>query len=220
MDSLPNQQDDCRPLPSQALTILSDTQFISQTPVIEVDDIPHSPFLSESVVRARSHTGEVLSSHGSGIFPAEGSLDSLATAQSPKNVGGSLVGNGLKDDLDLASPAAFQFPVNSKQAMPRQSTSRITQSRASPTPRTTVNYPNTHQNALSLDTFSRHDLPLVPRTRSATTPPPMLNMERDSLTSTHKTPNPIDRTLRLNDLNSSGKLLNLGTPGLKDVLKV
>ena len=212
MDSLPNQQDDCRPLPSQALTVLSDTQFISQTPVIEVDDIPHSPFLSESVVRARSHTGEVVSSHGSGIFPAEGSLGSSATAQS--------LGNGLKDDLDLASPAAFQFPVNSKQAMPRQSTSRITQSQASPTPRTTVNHPNTHQNALSLDTFSRHDLPLVPRTRSATTPPPMLNMERDFLTSTHKTPNPIDRTLRLNDLNSSGKLLNLGTPGLKDVLKV
>ena len=191
MDSLPNQQDDCRPLPSQAL---SDTQFISQTPVIEVDDIPHSPFLSEPVVRARTHTGEVVSSHGSGMFPAEGSLGSPATTQSPKIVGGSFVDNGPKDDLDLASPAAFHFPVNSKQAMPRQSTSRVTQSQASPKPRTAVNHPNTHQNALSLDTFSRHDLPLVARTRSATTPPPMLDMERDLLTSTHKTPNPIDRT--------------------------
>jgi hypothetical protein len=164
-----------------------------------------------------AHTGEVVSSHGSGIFLAEGNLGSSATAQSPKTVGGSLVDNGPKDDLDLASPAAFQFPVNSKQVMPHQSTSRVTQRQASPTPHTTVNHPNTHQNALSLDTSSKHDLPLVPRTRSATTPPPMLNTERDFLTSTHKTPNPIDRTLRL---NSSGKLLNLGTPGLKDVLKV
>ena len=216
-DSLPNQQDDCRPLPSQALTIPSDTQLISQTPVREVDDIPHSSFLSESVVRARTHIGEVVSSHGSGMFPPEGSLGSSPAAQSPKIFGGSLVDNGPKDDLDLASPAAFQFPVDSKQILPRQSTSRVTQRQASPTPRTTVNHPNTHQNTLSLDTSSRHDLPLVPRTRSATTPPPMLNMERDFLTSTHKTPNLIDRTLRL---NSSGKFLNLGTPGLKDVLKV
>ena len=216
-DSLPNQQDDCRPLPSQALTILPDTQLMSQTPVREVDDIPHSSFLSEPVVRARTHTGEVVSSHGSGIFPAEGGLGSSASPQSPKTVGGSFVDNGPKDDLDLASPATFQFPVNSKQAIPRQSTSRVTQRQASPTPRTTVNHSNTHQNALSLDTSSRHDLHMVPRTRSATTPPPMMNTERDFLTSTHKTPNPIDRTLRL---NSSGKLLNLGTPGLKDVLKV
>jgi hypothetical protein len=185
---------------------------MSQTPVREVDDTSHYSFLSEPVVRARTHIGEFVSSHGSSIFPAEGGLSS-----SPKTVGGSLVDNGPKDDLDLASPATFQFPVNSKQTMPRQSTSRVTQRQASPTPRTTVNHPNTHQNALSLDTSSRHDLPLVPRTRSATTPPPMLNTERDFLTSTHKTPNPIDRTLRL---NSSGKLLNLGTPGLKDVLKV
>jgi hypothetical protein len=190
---------------------------MSQTPLREVDDISHSSFLSEPV-RARTHTGEVVSSHGSGIFPAEGGLgSSTTTAQSPKTVGGSLVDNGRKDDLDSASPAIFQFPVNSKQAMPRQSTSRVTQRQASPTLRTTVNHPNTHQNALSLDTSSRHDLPLAPRTRSATTPPPMLNTERDFLTSTYKTPNPIDRTLRL---NSSGKLLNLGTPGLKDVLKV
>ena len=216
-DSLPNQQDDCRPLPSQALTISSDTQFISQTPVREVDDIPHSSFLSEPVVRARTNTGEVVSSHGSGIFSAESSLDSSVTVQSPKIVGGSLVDNGPKVDLDLASPAAFQFPVDSKQTMPRQSASRLIQRQTSPTLRTTVNHPNTHQNALSLDTSSRHDIPLVPRTRSATTPPPMLHMERDLLTSTHKTPNPIDRTLKL---NSSGKLLNLGTPGLKDVLKV
>jgi hypothetical protein len=213
-DSLPNQQDDCRPLPSQASTILSDTQFISQTPVREVDDIPHSSFLSEPVVRARTHTGEVVSSHGSDIFPAEGSLDS---SQSPKIDNGSFVENGLKDDLDLVSPA-FQFPADSKQVMPRQSTSsRVTQPQASPTPRTTVNHPNTHQNNLSLDTSSRHDLLLVPRMRSATTPPPMLSMERDFLTSTHQTPKLMDRTLRL---NSSGKLLNLGTPGLKDVLKV
>ena len=194
--------------------IPSDTQSISQTPVREVDDVPHSSFLSEPVVRARTHTGEAVSSHGPGIFPVD---DSSATAQSPKIVGGSLVGYGSKDELDLASPAAFQFPVDSKQAMPRQSTSRVTQRQASPTPRTTVNHLNTHQNALSLDTSSKHDLPLVPRTRSATTPPPMLNMERNFLTSTHKTPNPTDRTLKL---NSSGKLLNLGTPGLKDVLKV
>jgi hypothetical protein len=221
VDNLPNQQDDCRPLPSQALTILSDTQFISQTTVREVDDIPHSPFLSEPVVRARSHTGEVVSSHVSGIFTAEGSLGSSVASQSPKIVDGSLVDNGPKDDLDLASPAAFQFPISSKQAIERQSTSRVTHQRqGSPTPRTTVNHPNTHQNALSLDTSSRHELPLVPRTRSATTPPPMLNMERDFLTSTNKTPNFIDRALRLNELNSSGKLLNLGTPGLKDVLKV
>lgn len=217
VDSLPNQQDDSRPLPSQA-KILSDTQLISHTPVTGLDDTPHSPFLSEPVVLAR--TGEVVSSHGSGIFSAEGSFGSSATSQSPKIVGGSIVDNGPKDDFDLASPAAFQFPVNSKQATPRQSTSRVTQSQVSPTLRTTVNHPNTHQNTLSLDTFSRHDLLLVPRTRSVTTPPPMLNIERDFLTSIHKTPNPIDRTLRLNELNPSGKPLNLGTPGLKDVLKV
>ena len=197
-DSLPNQQDDYRPLPSHALTITPDTQFISQTPV---DDIPHSSLLSEPVVRARTHTGEVVSSHGSGIFPAEFSLDSSAITQSPKIVDGSLVDNEPKDDLDLASTAAFQFPVDSRQAIPRQSTSRVTQRQASPTPRTAA-----------VD-----HIPSVPRTRSATTPPPILNTERDFLTSTYKSPNPIDRTLKL---NSSGKLLNLGTPGLKDVLKV
>jgi protein-serine/threonine kinase len=215
-DSLPNQQDDYRPLPSQALAIPSDTQFISQTLVREVDDNSHSSLLSGPVVRARTHTGEVVSSNGPGVSPAEDSLDSSATTQSLKIVDGSLVDNEPKDDLDLASTATFQFPVDSKH-MPRQSTSRITQRQASPTPRTAVNPLNTHQNALSLDTSSRHDIPLVPRTRSATTPPPMLNMERDFLISTHKTPNPIERTLRL---NSSGKLHNLGTPGLKDVLKV
>ena len=227
-DSLPNQQDDYRPLPSQASTILSDTQIISQTPVREVDDILHAPFPSEPIVRTRTRmlndTGEVtpLSSHGSSVFLTDGSLVSkLATAQSPNIIGGSLVDNEPKDNLDLASPAAFQFPVNSKQAMPCQSTPRVTQSRASPMPRATANHPNSHQNALSLDTSSRHDLsPLVSRTRSATTPPPILNMERDILTSTHKIPNLTDRTLRLNELNSSAKLPNLGTPGLKDVLKV
>jgi len=226
-DSLPNQQDDHRPLPSQALTILSDTQIISQIPVREVDDIPHSPFPSESIVRTRSrmlnNAGEVasLSSGGSGIFQAEGSLG--ATAQPPKIIGRSLVDNGSKDDdLDLASPAAFQFPVHSKQAMPRQSTSRVTQTQVLPTPRTTVNHPNTHQNALSLDTSSRHDLsPFVSRTRSATTPPPMLSTAApDFLTLAPKAPNLTDRTLRLNEVNSSAKPLSLGTPGLKDVLKV
>ncbi|KAF8813599.1 Pkinase-domain-containing protein, partial [Phlegmacium glaucopus] len=228
-DSIPNQQDDYRPLPSQVLTTLSDTQIISQITVREVDDVPNSLFPSEPIVRTRArmlnNVGEVasLSSGGSGIFQAEGSLGSKsATAQSPKIIGRSFVDNGPKDDdLDLASPAAFQFPVHSKQAMPRQSTSRITQSQVSPTPRTTVNHPNTHQNALSLDTSSRHDIsPFVSRTRSATTPPPMLNMERDFLTLAHKTPNPTDRTLKLNELNSSAKLFNLGTPGLKDVLKI
>ena len=213
-DSLPNQQDDCRSLPSQALTILSDAQFIPQAPVKEVDDISPSSF-DEPVVHACTNTGEVVSSQGSCMFPVESSLDST---QSPKIAGGSLADNGPKDDLDLVSPNAFQFPAICKQAIPRQSTSRVTQRKASsPTPCTTVNHPNTHQNALSLDTSSRHDLPLVPRTRSATTPPPMLNMGRDFLTSTHKTPNPIDRTV---GLDSSGKLLHLGTPGLKDVLKV
>jgi hypothetical protein len=228
-DSLPNQQDDYRPLPSQASTILSDTQIISQTPVREVDDILHAPFPSEPIVRSRTRmlndTGDVtpLSSHGSSVFLTDGNgslVSKLATAQSPKIIGGSLVDNEPKDNLDLASPAAFQFPVSSKQAMSCQSI-RVTQSRASPMPRTTVDHPNSHQNALSLDTSSRHDLsPLVSRTRSATTPPPMLNMEREILTSTNKLPNPTDRTLRLNELNSSAKLLNLGTPGLKDVLKV
>ena len=211
--------------------IPSDTQPISQIPGREVDDTSHSLFPSEPMVRTRTRIlndiGEVTSpsSRGSGIFQAEGrgSLSSKsATGQSPKVVGGSLADNGLKDaDLDLASPTAFQFPVHSKQAMPHQSTSRVTQSQASATPRTTVNYPNTHQNALSLDTPPRHDLSLfVPRTRSATTPPPMSNVERDLLTFVRKTPNPTDRTLRLNEQNSSAKLLNLGTPGLKDVLKV
>jgi len=48
----------------------------------------------------------------------------------------------------------------------------------------------------------------------------MVNMERDFSISTHKIPNPMDRISRLNELNSSAKLLNLGTPGLKDVLKI
>ena len=220
-ESLPNQKDDYRPLALQDLPIPSDPQAISPA-----DEISHAPFPSEPIVRARTRmvndTNEVspLSSHS--IFLAEGSLGpKSAIAQSPKIVGGPLVDNGPKDDLDLASPGAFQFPVNSRQALPRQSTFRVTQSQASPMPRTTVNHPNTHQNALSLDTSPMHDLyPSVSRTRSAMTPPPMVNMERDFSTSTHKILNPTDRTLRLNELNSSAKLLHLGTPGLKDVLKV
>ena len=227
-DSLPKQQNDYRPLPSQA--ILSDTQSISQIPVREVDDIPHSPLSSEPIIRTRlrmlNNTDEVVSfpSRGSGIFQAEGSLGSKSvTAQSPKTVGESIiVDNGPKDnDLDLTSPTAFQFPAHSNQAIPRQATSRVNQSQVLPTPRSTINYPSTHQNALSLDTSSRHDLStFVSRTRSATTPPPMLNTERDFLTLAHKTLNPTDRTLRLHELKPSAKLPNLGTPGLKDVLKV
>ena len=144
-ESLPDQKDDYRPLALQALPIPSDTQDISSA-----DDITHAPFPSEPIVRARTRmvndTNEVapLSSHG--IFLAEGSLGPTksAIAQSPKIVGESLVDNGPKDDL------AFQFPVNPKQALPRQSTFRVTQNQASPMPRTTVNHPNTHRNALSL----------------------------------------------------------------------
>lgn len=218
------QRDDYRPLPSQALTTSSD----SHAPVTEVDNISHSLFLSEPIVRTRTRTlndtseSASLLSGSSGVPQADGSLGSKsAITQSPKIVSGSLIDNGPKDDdLDLASPAAFQFPVHSKQALPRQSISRIAQSQAAPTSCTTVNHPATHQNALSLDTSSKHDLsPLVSRTRSATTPPPAL-MEREILTSTHKTSIPADRTLRSNEPNSSAKLLNLGTPGLKDVLKV
>ena len=223
-DNLPNQQNDYRPLPSQTLPIPSDTQ----THVREFDVISHSPFPSEPIVRTRNRllndTGDVpfLPSHSSGILQTEDSFHSKsAIAQSPKIIGESFVDNGPKDDdLDLASPVAFQFPIHSKQTMLRQSTFPVSQNQALSTLRASVNHSNTHQNALSLDTSSRHDLsPFISRTRSATTPPPMLNLERDVLIS-QKVPDPTDRTFRLNELSSSTKPLNLGTPGLKDVLKV
>jgi len=122
---------------------------------------------------------------------------------------------GLNRDVDLASPASFQFPQPSKPTPLSSLPPRQLQTRASPS---TPVY--THQNTLSLDSQSTsptHDNPPpISRSRSATTPPPtVVLLDPESM------PKPIHtmEAKKRNDPTPGLQHPVRGTPGLKDVLK-
>lgn len=122
---------------------------------------------------------------------------------------------GLNRDVDLASPASFQFPQPSKLTPLSALPPRQLQARASPS---TPVY--THQNTLSLDSQSTsptHDNhPPISRSRSATTPPPMVVLSDPEII-----PKPVHtvEVKKKNDSTAGSQHPVRGTPGLKDVLK-
>jgi len=125
-------------------------------------------------------------------------------------------------DRNLASPAAFRFPLNPNAKNKKQDTDAFV-----PVPKPIVHLPSSHQATHSLDTPSRRAviqpfvLPSMYRARSATavqqvhnrhgSKPPDMNDE--SLSEPSKLP---IRVLA----ERTGFEASLGTPGLKDVLKV
>lgn len=123
---------------------------------------------------------------------------------------------GLNRDIDLASPASFQFPRPSKPTPLSAGTLAPRQVQARVSPSTPV---HTHQNTLSLDsqpTSPTHDNhPPISRSRSATTPPPMVLLDPELI------PKPVHivEVKKMNDLTASSQHPVRGTPGLKDVLK-
>jgi hypothetical protein len=123
---------------------------------------------------------------------------------------------GLNRDVDLASPASFQFPQPSKPTPLSVGTLAPRQVQARASPSTPV---YTHQNTLSLDsqpTSPAHDNhPPISRSRSATTPPPMVLLDPEII------PKPVHtmEVKKMNDLTANSQHPMRGTPGLKDVLK-
>jgi protein-serine/threonine kinase len=121
-------------------------------------------------------------------------------------------GISIHQDLDLASPASFQFPLPSP-ATERPLYRGLESRSPSTRPGTSL---STHQNTLSLDAPSisaKNDyIPTsMARSRSATTPtPPAIDLGYERLSN-------IMETKRV-DLNFAPP--NRSTPGLKDVLKV
>ncbi|PPQ99748.1 hypothetical protein CVT24_009731 [Panaeolus cyanescens] len=123
--------------------------------------------------------------------------------------------------LDLASPSAFQFPRPST-ASGDSRPSRLRPALAKKPPSRPSTSTGLHQNAHSLDTSSaniRYDgaasPTMISRTRSATTPPPTTPLDLDPAGMTPRAPYSLERKF-----SDHAQSYNLGTPGLKDVLKI
>lgn len=141
-------------------------------------------------------------------------------------------------DVNLASPAAFQFPATpTKPILPLQAQKGTAET--SPTRKThmvTASSPGAHQSTYSLDTPSSARrtpttpvmrTPSITRTRSATAIP---DVSRPTLFGQQDKDSPplippvkpfaTKRDRSGSDSGGSGGSIELGTPGLKDVLKV
>jgi hypothetical protein len=171
----------------------------------------------------------ILSSSPEAVKSVDPSLSSskpLATRHRSRSSAGS--SERHFQDRDLASPAAFRFPLKAN-ASDRRETEENIPVGAKPTDSTVS---SSHQPAHSLDTISRRAAlqpsapPVMHRTRSATAiqPPHTLSSSKASVSfdgfarEAQKLPNRIhvDR----NGLDVSFASHHpLGTPGLKDVLK-
>ncbi|KDR75445.1 hypothetical protein GALMADRAFT_98931 [Galerina marginata CBS 339.88] len=141
---------------------------------------------------------------------------SLAQRSDDMDAEGNL-GIAKMDDLDLASPASFQFPHPSRLNTQRRQHLPLLppQNHVSSTSST-----NMHQSTLSLDASSlpaRHELvPSITRTRSATTPPPLFLIDSDSEDKITTTTDVKKAAITVSHQQSSSR----STPGLKDVLKI
>ena len=123
---------------------------------------------------------------------------------------------GLNRDVDLASPASFQFPQPSKPTPLSTGTLAPRQLQARASPSTPV---YTHQNTLSLDSQSisptNDDHPPISRSRSATTPPPIALLDPEIIVKPVHTL----EVKKINDPTANSQQPARATPGLKDVLK-
>ncbi|KAF9446398.1 Pkinase-domain-containing protein [Macrolepiota fuliginosa MF-IS2] len=135
-------------------------------------------------------------------------------------------------DRDLASPAAFRFPLNPKVLNFTKAEDGINFDTLSTSKPPEPSFLSAHQAAHSLDTISRRaalqpHAPLVPRTRSATVIQPLRARSESKVSSPVNEANPEapKPPIRIyTDRNgpevSFASNHTLGTPGLKDVLKV
>jgi protein-serine/threonine kinase len=135
-------------------------------------------------------------------------------------------------DVNLASPAAFQFPAPTKPILPLQLQKSAKTSPTRTLHTATASSPSAHQSTYSLDTpASSRRAPMTPvtrtpsitRTRSATAIPDTTTTRNpyEDLDSSPLIP-PVRPFAMKRDRSGSdsGGSIELGTPGLKDVLKV
>jgi len=180
------------------------------TSSLEIPDLDELPTITKPLsISPDKHSDEASNSSPS----PEKSPRSRSTTEAPEH---------RLHDRDLASPAAFRFPLNRRAKNKTQVADAFV-----PFPKPIERLPSSHQATHSLDTPSRRAViqPFVPpsmyRARSATavrqvhnrhgSKPPDLNDE--SLSEPSKLP------IRILT-ERSGSEASLGTPGLKDVLKV
>lgn len=222
-------------IPESTLT----SQFSPITPeVTQVEDAltlppssrartPLRPFLSRNTSTSSLEVSQVITTSvddveeklSNGRFPSSADdnayipEDEVVTI--PISLNPKFEGIPKRQDLDLASPASFQFPPPSPAT--QRPLYRGLESRSPSTrPGTSL---STHQNTLSLDAPSisakNDDIPTsMARSRSATTPTPPLISTIDL---DYERPSNFTETKRV-DLNFAPP--NRSTPGLKDVLKV
>ncbi|KAF9047266.1 hypothetical protein BJ165DRAFT_1079979 [Panaeolus papilionaceus] len=176
------------------------------------DSIDYKPNLTSSDISSPITTT---------VVPAS-PINSTDTTKPPPRPARQLADDASKQFLDLASPSAFQFPrPSTASGDTRPSRLRPTLTKKPPSrPSTSTGL---HQNAHSLDTsaaVSRYEggpsaTGLMSRTRSATTPPPMTPLDLDPAGVTPRPSYAMERKF-----SDQPQYYNLGTPGLKDVLKV
>ncbi|KAJ7680224.1 Pkinase-domain-containing protein, partial [Mycena polygramma] len=218
-------------------------------PHIEIPSSSQAEHLSFDLA-SPIHTPATVSSSSPNIStssrPPMNRKRSQSSAEGPTPVVGPL---SAKRDVDLASPAAFQFPPTQKilspsipAVLPLQL--QKSHSRTSPTHSSTSTLPvspNAHQATYSLDTTagtrrlaapSPRLAPSMTRTRSATALPEAAhskpNTTRQANAVADHTPlvppiKPFARSGRErsgSDSSNTGYTPGLGTPGLKDVLKI
>jgi len=180
------------------------------TSSIEIPDLDELPTITKPLsISPDKHSDEASNSSPS----PEKSPRSRSTTEAPEH---------RFHDRDLASPAAFRFPLNQRAKNKAQVADAFV-----PIPKPIERLPSSHQATHSLDTPSRRAViqPFVPpsmyRARSATAVRQVhnrhgskpLDLNDESLSEPSKLP------IR-NLTERSGSEASLGTPGLKDVLKV
>lgn len=177
----------------------------------------------------------------SSSLPRKGSQSSIGDSQPDSS---SENGNPSRRDLNLASPAAFQFPPSLKTLSTSQTSGTPVQkshNRVSPTHLSASNLaesPSTHQATYSLDIpgSGKQKLspsllsPSITRTRSATALPETKPINIGTATVHHsKDPDnpslvpplkPFAKVSRNRSGSDVSQNINAGTPGLKDVLKI
>ncbi|KAJ7078944.1 Pkinase-domain-containing protein [Mycena belliarum] len=209
-------------------------------PNIEIPPSSQDEHLSFDLA-SPTHTSANLSSSSPSISSSRSPMNRKRSQSSAEGLTSG--GPSMTKDVDLASPAAFHFPpaqkVNSPSILPLQFQKSHTHT--SPTNSSTSTLPvspGAHQATYSLDTSasarrfpapSPRSTPSMTRTRSATALPE--TSIKANLTNRPANPavdnpplvppvKPFARTGRERSGSDSSNISGLGTPGLKDVLKI
>ncbi|KAJ3822250.1 STE/STE20/YSK protein kinase [Lentinula raphanica] len=206
------------------------------------------PPISDKIPDLPTHTIPVNSNSPSGLSSSSPDISTASTTRPliprkrSQSTGEGLTGQSTphpdpyhpnpspSPNFNLASSTAFQFPANPKAiTTPLGSThardglaSSSTSTSARPNPATTS--PGSHQTTYSLDTSSSNrrnasasaarPSPSIMRTRSATALPEVQSPPSSAVAAMPSLHHPDF------DSSSNSRTTNLGTPGLKDVLKI